>query len=134
MTRRPLAAWTRARAGRGHSPVEWAREGPVSGHGTKWKASWSFPPWGAERQAVGREEWGQERACLKRGLSHVLICQCHDSVTVGSGEGAGTEDAEKRRRKVGSERLGQAGGVLCADKKTTHHETGGAGGRLPECL
>lgn len=104
MTRRPLPAWTRARAGWGHSPVEWAREGPVSGHGTKWKASWSFPPWGAERQAVGREEWGQERACLKRGMSqraHLPVSRlCH------SGVGRGRES---RIQKRGGETSGVKG-------------------------
>ena len=70
-----------------------------------------------------------------QGGKKIDRCKCSvTTLSLGSGEGVGIEDAEKRRRNVGSERLGQAGGVLCADKKTAHHETRGAGGRLPERL
>ena len=56
----------------------------------------------------------------------MLVCQCYGCHCREWG-GAGIEDAEKKRRNVGSERLGQAGRVLSADKKTAHHETGGRG-------
>lgn len=134
MTWRPLEAWTRAQTSRDRSPMEWVREEPVSGHSTKWT---TVP--GASLPGEQRDRWsgerngGQERGCLVLRTRRMSRRAPHDSVSVGSGEGAGSEDAEKRRRNV-SERLGQAGGVLCANKRAAHLETGAVGGGLPDHL
>ena len=103
MTRRPLEAWTTARTAWDRSPVEWVQEGPVSGHSTKWTTVPGASLHGEQRDRWWRERNGaQERGCLVLRTRRMSRRAPHDSVSVGSGEGAGIEDAEKRRRNVGA--------------------------------